>query len=116
MSAPEYDCPGCGVRVEPIGRGACPWCDAYVLDPQRGRMVDLDTIYEAHERYEAGESLGAIARGLLNATGYMSESALVNSLARDFRRRGWTVRSNGEGCRMYQARVREMLAAYGEGR
>lgn len=116
MRAPKYECPGCGVRVRPGVRGECLYCETYVLDPQRGRMVDLDAIYEAHERHDAGESLRSIARDLLNATGYTSESAFVNSLCRDFRRRGWAVRSRGEGCRIYQARVREALAAYeGEG-
>jgi hypothetical protein len=109
----EGYCPTCKTNALLSPSRRCVWCDTFVhaYSPRRA-FVDEETIREVHEAHHAGESLRSISRRLHNVTGYATPHSFLMAMTKEFRRRGWQVRSRREAAQLHAEKVRRALAAY----
>ena len=80
------------VRTRPLSLGAGP--SGHPGRPPR--CISEELLGEARRLYERGLSMGAVAETLLEHTGYANAHSAEVALRRQFKRRGWPLRTRAE--------------------
>ena len=98
--APERDPLVARTRARPLG----PVRSGVGRPP---RCISEELLGEARRLYGRGLSLRAVAEALLGQTGYANAHSAEVALRRQFKRRGWPLRTRAEGQTVRRASDRE---------